>query len=136
MPNAIATRISAALAALILVFVGWQWWQSLVPSTYSAMEMGYADFGGGEEFVHGSAGGHGQEHLAHAAAGGTAQRSLPTRDVSDLHGDVTGPADVAVELTARQESTTLEDGTAYDGYTLNGSTPGPTIHATVGDVVE
>jgi FtsP/CotA-like multicopper oxidase with cupredoxin domain len=134
MPNAIATRISAALAALILVFVGWQWWQSLVPSTYSAMEMGYPDFGGGEEFAHGGAAGDGHEHLTHAAAGGAAP--IPTRDVSDLHGDVTGPADVTVELAAREETTTLEDGTAYEGYTLNGSTPGPTIQVTVGDVVE
>src|SRR5687768_245101 len=105
MRNKLATRISAALAALILVFVGWQWWQSLVPSTYSAMDMGYADFGGGEEFAHGSAGGHAEEHLAHAAAGDVAQ-SVPPRVVSELDGDVRGPADVTVELTAREEATT------------------------------
>jgi FtsP/CotA-like multicopper oxidase with cupredoxin domain len=131
MRNQLAARISAALAALILVFVGWQWWQSLVPSTYSAMDMGYVDFGGGEEFAHGE----GDEHLAHAVGGDTAT-DTPVRDVTELVGDVDGTPDVQVELTARHGTTMLADGTTYEGYTLNGSTPGPAIHATLGDVVE
>jgi FtsP/CotA-like multicopper oxidase with cupredoxin domain len=132
MRNQLTARISAALAALILVFVGWHWWQSLVPSTYSSMDMGYADFGGGEEFPHGD----GETHLAHAAGGDGASDPAPVRDVSDLVARPRGKPDVRVALTARQETTTLADGTTYDGYTLNGSTPGPAIHAVLGDVVE
>jgi FtsP/CotA-like multicopper oxidase with cupredoxin domain len=131
MRKQLSTRISAALAALILVFVGWQWWQSLVPSTYSATDMGYADFGGGEEFTHASGG----EQLAHAAHG-TGARPVETHDVSELTGPVEGEPDVTVELTARQGPTTLADGTEHTGYTLNGSTPGPTIRAALGDLVE
>ena len=127
----LAQRISAALAALVLVFVGWSWWQSLAPSTYSAMEMGYADFGGGEEFAHGR-----DADLAHAGHGASASGPAQVRDVSDLTGSVTGEPDVSVELTARQETTTLADGTEHSGYTLNGSTPGPTIRAELGDLVE
>ena len=131
MRKTLSTRISAAVAALILVFVGWQWRQSLVPSTYSAMDMGYADFGGGEVFAHGSV-----DQMAPAAHGGAGSPAPTTRDVSELTGSVEGEPDVEVELTARQEVTTLADGTRYDGYTLNGSTPGPTIRAELGDLVE
>jgi FtsP/CotA-like multicopper oxidase with cupredoxin domain len=132
MPDQLSRRISAALAALILVFVGWQWWQSLVPSTYSAMDMGLADFGGGEEFGHGDSG----SHLAHASGGDAPAPPTPVRDVTELVGSVSGEPDIEVELTAREESTRLADGTDHHGYTLNGSTPGPTIRATVGDLVE
>lgn len=131
MRKRLTQRISAALAALVLVFVGWTWWQSLVPSTYSAMEMGYADFGGGEEFGHEDG-----AELANAARGAATSEPRPVRDVSELTGGVKGEPDVSVELTARQETATLADGTTYDGYTVNGSTPGPTINATVGDLVE
>jgi FtsP/CotA-like multicopper oxidase with cupredoxin domain len=132
MRDQLTTRISAALAALILVVVGWQWWQSRVPSTYSAMEMGYADFGGGPAFTHVGGG----EDLEHAAHGDAAESSMPTRDVTELAGRVDGPPDVRVELTARQETTTLASGEEVEAYTLNGSTPGPSIDATQGDLVQ
>ncbi len=132
MPERATTRISAALAALILVFVGWQWWQSRLPASYSAMDMGYADFGGGPHFDHAASGAAALAHAGHGAAPATGPR-----DVTELDGDVTGRRpDVAIELTARAETSTLADGTRYDGYTLNGSTPGPTIQATEGDLVE
>ena len=54
MRRQLTTRIGAALAVLVLVFVGWAWWSSLLPSSYTAMEMGYPDFGGGPEFAHGA----------------------------------------------------------------------------------
>ncbi|GAB2573320.1 hypothetical protein GCM10027269_31660 [Kribbella endophytica] len=91
------------------------WATSLVPSSYSATDMGYADYGGGP------ASGH-QHH------GGAS--------VADLTGPRTGVADVAVTLTARKASFTLASGESVDGYTLNGSSPGPSIRAEVGDLVE
>jgi FtsP/CotA-like multicopper oxidase with cupredoxin domain len=132
MRNQVATRISAALAALILAFVGWQWWQSLVPSTYSAMDMGHPDFGDGEEFTHVGGG----EDLEHTAHGNAAAPSVPARDVTELTGTIEGRPDVRVELVAREETTTLVSGEEVKAYTLNGSTPGPSIDATRGDLVE
>ena len=54
--------------------------------------------------------------------------------VADLVEDTDRPADVVVELTARQERVTLESGREIDGYTFNGQSPGPLIEATEGDL--
>jgi len=38
--------VPAAVAVLLVGGLGWYWSTSLVPSTYSVMDMGYADYGG------------------------------------------------------------------------------------------
>lgn len=95
--------------------LGWFWYDSLVPSTYSVMDMGYVDTGGGPA-------------SGHQHTGGTSVATL------------TGPRDeqptVALTLTARQESFTLASGENVDGYTLNHTSPGPLIQATEGDLIE
>jgi FtsP/CotA-like multicopper oxidase with cupredoxin domain len=103
--------------------VGYFWWTSLVPSTYSVMDMGYVDLGGGP----GSVDGHGA-HDGHVAATGTS--------VADLTGPQDGTPDVEVSLTARKQTFRLASGEEVDGYTLDGRSPGPTIRATVGDLVQ
>ena len=45
-------------------------------------------------------------------------------------------ADVTVDLEARQGKTKLASGREIEGFTLNGKTPGPTITATEGQLVE
>jgi FtsP/CotA-like multicopper oxidase with cupredoxin domain len=80
------------------------------------MDMGYADTGGGPP-----ASGHG----AHG-----------TRSVTSLITDPARPADVQITVTARRQEFTLKSGRRIDGYTLNGLSPGPTIHATEGQLVE
>jgi FtsP/CotA-like multicopper oxidase with cupredoxin domain len=107
--------IALGVALAVLVPLAYLWATSLVPSSYSAVEMGYADYGGGTSSGH-------QHH------GGSS--------VADLTGPRTGVADVAVTLTARKTSFTLASGESVDGYTLNGSSPGPLIRASVGDLVE
>jgi len=77
------------------------------------MEMGSAEAGGGPRHVHG---------------GGTS--------VADLTGPATGPPDVAVDLEARAGRFTLATGEQVDGYTLDGSSPGPLIEAQQGDLVQ
>ncbi|GAA0453946.1 hypothetical protein Ade02nite_02270 [Paractinoplanes deccanensis] len=62
---------------------------------------------------------HGGHDMAMPTAG--------TRSVTTLIADPDRPADVRVTLTARKEK---------DRYTLNGQTPGPAIHATVGQLVQ
>jgi FtsP/CotA-like multicopper oxidase with cupredoxin domain len=91
----------------------WFWASTLVPSTYSILDMGYADDGGGPAHAHGAA-----------------------VSVAALTGPQTGQPDVAVELKARKGKVHLTSGEVVDGYTLNGSSPGPLIEATQGDLVQ
>ncbi len=107
--------ISLAAAALVLLPLGWFWQQSLMPSTYSVMDMGYADYGGGPKSAHGHHGG---------------------TSVTDLVADPDRKADVTIDLVARQGKTKLASGREIEGYTLNGKTPGPTITATQGELIE
>ena len=109
--------VSLAAAALVLLPLGWFWQQSLMPSTYSVMDMGYADYGGGPK------GGHDSHH------GGS-------QSVRDLVADPRRKADVSLDLVARQGTVRLASGRRIEGYTLNGKTPGPTITATQGELIE
>ena len=108
--------ISVAATAVVLLPLGWFWQQSLVPSTYSVMDMGYPDYGGGPR---------GSGHMHH---GGTS--------VADLVADPRRKADVTVDLVARQGKVRLASGREIDGYTINGKTPGPKIEAKQGQLVE
>ncbi len=124
---------SCIASAALVVPVTWMWQTSLVPSTFSVMDMGYVDFGGGPrvEMPHGTGHRHG------AALGQAAhEHSDSTVSVPDLVVDPDAPADVRVELVAEQGTFTLASGRKVDGYTLNGSSPGPLIEATQGDLVE
>ena len=102
---------------VVLAPLGWFWRASLVPSTYSVMDMGYVDSGGGPKS-------HGGHHGTH------------TTSVKDLVEDPRRKADVVVELTARRGRIDLSAGYSVDGFTLNGRSPGPTITARVGQLVE
>lgn len=84
-----------------------------MPASYSAADMGVADFGGGPEVGHG-----------HGGHGGVPAASV---SVTELVADQTRAPDVRVEVVAR-----------FDGerYTLDGATPGPVIRARQGDLVE
>ncbi|WP_406047648.1 multicopper oxidase family protein [Kribbella sp. NBC_00889] len=108
--------IALGIALAVLVPLGYLWATSLVPGDYSPTEMGYADFGGGPE-----SGGHEHHH---------------GMNVADLTGPQAGTPDVAVTLTARKQKFQLASGETVDGYTLNGTSPGPLIRAKVGDLVQ
>jgi FtsP/CotA-like multicopper oxidase with cupredoxin domain len=121
-------RLLIALLATVALLAApaWLWMRSLVPSTYSIMSMGYADFGGGRADA-----AHGQHR------GWEAPPPQPGDvSVTDLVEQRTGPADVTVTLAARAETFTLASGETVDGYTLNGTSPGPEIRAKQGDLVE
>src|SRR3954454_12185558 len=106
--------VPAVVAVVALGALGWYWFSSLVPSTYSVMDMGQVDYGGGP--VH-----------EHAGSG---------LSVADLTGPVDGEPDVAVDLAAREQSFDLASGERVQGYTLNGTSPGPAITAHQGDLVQ
>src|SRR4051794_2698448 len=112
--------VALGVALAMLIPLGWLWATSLVPNDYSVTAMGYADFGGGP-----AAPGHSQ-HGEHAGA----------TSVADLAGPRTGRPDVAVTLTAREQKFDLASGESVDGFTLNGSSPGPVLRAKQGDLVQ
>ncbi|WP_026162795.1 multicopper oxidase family protein [Kribbella catacumbae] len=112
--------IALGVTLAVLVPLAYLWATSLVPNDYSAMDMGYADYGGGPSSGH-------QHH------GGQHQNG---KGVADLTGPRTGKPDVAVTLVAKKQKFTLASGESMDGFTLNGSSPGPLIRAKQGQLVE
>src|SRR3954470_7004066 len=106
--------VPAVVAVVAVGALGWYWFSSLVPSSYSVMDMGRVDYGGGPAHAHGAAG----------------------VSVADLTAPADGDPDVAVTLAARARSFDLASGERVQGYTLNGSSPGPAIQAHQGDLVQ
>ncbi|MFD4959850.1 multicopper oxidase family protein [Microbacterium sp. NPDC058389] len=109
------------------------------------MDMGTPDFGGGpgaDDHAAGGHGGHGAQAMAAGTAGGAGAVGIGSAaagaatSVTALAVDPDRPADVHVELVARADRVTPEGGEAFDGFTLNGQTPGPTIRARQGQLVE
>lgn len=105
--------VGIVLTLAIVVPLGVMWWSSRLPSSYSAMSMGEMDYGGGS-----------RQMAAHPVS----VRQLDTPEDQKV--------DVVVDLTARQGTVMLADGRKVEGYTVNGTSPGPLIEATVGQLVE
>src|SRR6478672_7979445 len=98
------------------------WWGSRLPSSYSVMDMGYADYGGGPHPP-----GHG--HMSGMEMPG--EVGVPSLDTPKG-----ARPDVVVELTTRAGKVRLASGRTVEGYSVNGLSPGPTIEAGVGQLVE
>ena len=114
-PSARVRLVISVLAALaILVPLAWLWQASLVGKSYSVMSMGYLDYGGGAV---------GHDH-------GSTARSIP-----DIKLDDSRTADVRVDLVAEQQNLNI-GGRTVPGYTINGTSPGPTITAHQGQLIE
>jgi FtsP/CotA-like multicopper oxidase with cupredoxin domain len=122
------TSITATL--IILGTLGWGWAASRLPASYAATDMGVMDSGETRDVAHSDTGHAG--HSGHSAATGAGS----LHDVTSLVEGKSGPADVSVTLTARRQRVTLAHGPSLMAYTLNGQTPGPTIRARQGDLVE
>jgi FtsP/CotA-like multicopper oxidase with cupredoxin domain len=117
------TILASAAALAIVVPLAVMWWGSRMPGEYSVMDMGYVDLGGGPDTM-GLASGHDMSGMAGMTS------------VADLVADPDRPADVTVDLIATQGRVTLASGREVDGYMFNGTSPGPLIEATEGDLVE
>ncbi|MGA8850823.1 MAG: multicopper oxidase domain-containing protein, partial [Aeromicrobium sp.] len=99
--------MAGVVATLALVVpLALMWERSLLPDSYDMAAMGYHDYGGGP------------------AAHGKHQGGVP---VADLVDDPSRPADVQETLIFTQDG---------DTYAINGISPGPTITAIEGDMVE
>lgn len=119
------------LTVLVLAPLGYLWQRSWVPDRYSAAEMGYADWGGGPVAAdHASMDHHGGAEPSEAEPSGPEPRS-----VDQLVVDPSRRADVVVALSTRQESFVV-GGKTIPGFTINGTSPGPTITARQGQLVE
>lgn len=121
MSSRLRLLLACLATAALVVPLGVMWWSSLLPSTYSVMDMGYTDLGDGS--------------ASHSAPGDDEMHSGAT-SITTLRADPARPADVRVDLVARKESFELASGRRVDGYTLNGGSPGPTVHAEQGDLIE
>ena len=102
----------------------WMWLASRLPPTYSVMEMGYPDYGGVQPDL----------KMAEHAHGQPGHPSMPSRSITELIADPSRPAEVRVDLVARQQQP--NDGRSLARYTLNGTSPGPEIRAIQGQLVE
>lgn len=114
-----ATALGLTATLLLVGFVAWSWQSSRLPGSWSVMDMGVADLGGGPPV---EMSGHG-EH-----AGGVS--------LTSLSGPRTGDPDVAVTLEARQGRFQLASGEELEGFTLNGTSPGPELRAREGDLIQ
>ena len=114
--------VGVVLTLAIVVPLGVMWWGSRAPSSYSAMDMGEVDYGGGPRPA-------GHHH-------GSMQMAAGHVSVKDLDTPKGRQADVVVHLTTRQGKVKLADGRVVDGFSVNGTSPGPLIEATVGQLVE
>ena len=125
------------LVAAVLLAVGA--WATSRLGEYSVMSMGHVvDGRGGASGGAGSAGPthhHGAVGAAGAPAPGGAA-GVRTVDVTALVADPARAADVKVQLVARRGTVGIPGGHAVRGYTVNGTSPGPTIRARQGDLVE
>ncbi|AWB94710.1 copper oxidase [Agromyces badenianii] len=103
-------------------------WNSTLLGEYSVMTMG----GGHDAMSHGE---HGANGPGAAEASGTAG-TTGDASVTSLTADPERPADVRVELVARQGTVEVPGGRSIEGYTVNGVSPGPEIRARQGDLIE
>ncbi len=113
-------RLVGPAAAVLIVGAVAAWWLlSLTPSSYSVTSMGHGHSGG-----------------AHGAHPGAPHPDRPRISVEDLRTDRAATPDVRVQLTAQTGLITLAGGQQVSGYLVNGTSPGPTIEAVAGQLVE
>jgi FtsP/CotA-like multicopper oxidase with cupredoxin domain len=122
-------RVAAAIAVTGAFGLGALAWSSTLLGEYSVMDMG-GDMGGGNAgHAHGSGSVTGNSRTGAPGQVGTAS-------VTGLIADPLRNPDVRAELVARQQTIDVPGGRPVEGYTVNGTSPGPTIRARQGDLVE
>ncbi|WPU08433.1 multicopper oxidase family protein [Pseudarthrobacter oxydans] len=123
-PHDLVRRVAAGVAAAAALSLGALAWSSTLLGEYSVMDMG-----GGHS-------GHIQAAVGAAGTGTGAVTAGAAVMVTDLVADPLRRPDVRVELVARSQTINVPGGRAVEGYTVNGTSPGPTVRARQGDLVE
>jgi FtsP/CotA-like multicopper oxidase with cupredoxin domain len=116
MRERLRTLVPLAIALAIVLPLGWMWWSSRLPGSYSAMTMGYEDLGGGSAMP--------------------PMPGMHATSVADLVADPSRRPDRSFTLTARKQRFRLASGQQVDGYTVNGTSPGPTLRVVQGQLVQ
>ncbi|GII98482.1 FtsP/CotA-like multicopper oxidase with cupredoxin domain [Sediminihabitans luteus] len=143
--------VACAATLLVLAPIAWFWHASLLPGTYAVTSVGYVDTGTAGTAGTGTGTGTGTDPadpatrpgdgvgprgatpLAHRHEAVAAGREV---SVTDLDTDPTRRADVTVDLVARAGTVRLASGRTVEGYTLNGTSPGPLIEVVQGQLLE
>lgn len=120
-------RLVVAIAVTTALGAGAVAWSSTLVGEYSMTDLG--DQAAHTGHVHGLGG-------AAPSGASTAATTGGAVSVTDLAAPAGQPADVRVELVARQQTIAIPGGSPVEGYTVNGTSPGPEIRATQGDLVE
>lgn len=103
------------------------------------MDMGRLDLGGGPQVAGAASHGEGPRPGGSGGGPGGAGVSGPASgpvSVNELTGPRTGSPAVEVVLTAREQSFRLVSGELVEGFTVNGTSPGPVLRARQGDLVQ
>jgi FtsP/CotA-like multicopper oxidase with cupredoxin domain len=110
------TAVAAGTLALLVAvgIVAKAWFDSRLPDSYSAMEFGPMDYGGGPP----------QDHSTHHSI-----------SVETLRGPTAKP-DFRTTLVAKEAEVRLASGRIFPAWTFNGQVPGPELRVRQGDVVE
>ncbi len=114
----IVVPILASVALIAPLVILWQ--ASLVPNTMSVHAMGLEDYGNG---------------ATPAVSGHSGHYGQGTRSVDTFIADPARKADVRVNLVAAAATLTVGSD-SVPGFTLNGTSPGPTITAKQGQLIE
>jgi len=125
-------RVAAAVSVVTALGVAAIAWSSTLVGEYSVMDLGPAGAG------HDAHAGHGPGAAGDPGAPGASVTGAtpPQTSVTALTAPTGRPADVHVELVARQATIDVPGGHPVDGYTVNGRSPGPEIRASQGDLVQ
>ena len=128
--RSLALRVLVGIAVATAVGAGALAWSSTLLGEYSVMDMGGAavDVSGVPSEHTGHSG-----HTGHSAGPDTSAGAV---SVTTLTADPDRPADVHAELIARQERVDVPGGHSIQGYTVNGTSPGPVLRARQGELVE
>ena len=127
---------SMVLVAALALVVTIAWFSSRLPDRYNVMSMGTMDVGlpAGTPLN-----GHGEGDAGHGSVVAVPPGAAGTSEGTSVRSLVTDPsrrAEVVVDLVATQGRVRLPDGREVEGFALNGRTPGPTITAIEGQLVE
>lgn len=131
------TRFIVACVATLVVLLplGWMWNSSLMPDTYSVMDMGRVEYGMNAKGKPIPAPKTAHGHGTHKAGNGAKDPRDDGISIATLVEPSKKAADVVVELTAQEGAFPLA-GHEIEGFVLNGKTPGPEIVVKQGELLE
>ncbi len=100
----LTTLVIGVFVVAVVALVARAWHESRLPATYSVMQFGTPDYGGGS----------GADHIAHGALGDGPAGAKGVRSVAELRGPRAGEPDFRATLAARRSTVHLPSGRRID----------------------